>query len=161
MELNLAAASRWLDRLGGAKDNQTDFGRDAQAYWSADSPEAAIHVDMSHRGRGRGEERGAENPGDDGVRSGAFLESRGEERALVESGNIVGDEARGAEAMVEDLDLDLSAVGVAGKGKFDAEFCGAVESVGIARKQNVGNRNLLFDLANGTIVRSSRLLATL
>jgi hypothetical protein len=54
------------------------------------------------------------------VRSVAFLESWGEKGALVEAGDVVGDEARRAEAMVEDFDLDLSAVGVAGEGKLDA-----------------------------------------
>lgn len=36
------------DWLGGAQDDETDFGRDAQAYWGADGAEAAIHVDMRH-----------------------------------------------------------------------------------------------------------------
>ncbi len=107
------AARRGEDWLGGAKDNQADFGRDAQAYWSADRAEAAIHVNMRHGRRSRGEERGAERQSGGDVRSGAFIGGRREERALVEAGDIVGDEARGAEAMVENFDLDLSAVGVA------------------------------------------------
>src|SRR4029077_15182940 len=138
MEPNSAAA-RWLDRLGGAKDDQADFGRDAQAYWSADSAKAAIHVDMSHRGRGRGEERGTEQPSGGGVGSSAFIESGREEGALVEAGDVVRDEARGTEAMVENFDLDLSAVSVTGERKLYAEFGGAIESIGIVRKQNVGH----------------------
>src|SRR5258708_35937597 len=39
--------------------------------------------------------------------------------------------------MVEDFDLDLSAVGVTGEGKLDAEFGGAIERVRIVRGQNV------------------------
>ena len=42
--------------LGRAENNQADFGRDAQTYWSADGAQAAIHVDMSHGSRSRGEE---------------------------------------------------------------------------------------------------------
>ena len=41
--------------------------------------------------------------------------------------------------MVEDLDLDLSAVGVASERKLDAEFGGAIEGVGIVRKEDVGH----------------------
>src|SRR5882762_300289 len=69
----------------------------------------------------------------------AFTESRGEKRALVEAGDVIGDEARGAEAMVEDFDLNLSAVGVAGEGKLDAEFGGAIEGVGIVGKEKIGH----------------------
>src|SRR5260370_39239921 len=39
--------------------------------------------------------------------------------------------------MVEDFDLDLSAVGVTGEGKLDAEFGGAIERIRIMREQNV------------------------
>src|SRR5260370_11495925 len=52
------AARRGEDWLGGAKDNQTRFALDAQAYWSADRAEAAIHVNIRHGRRSRGEERG-------------------------------------------------------------------------------------------------------
>jgi hypothetical protein len=138
MEPNSAAA-RWLDRLGSAKDDQADFWRDAQAYWSADGAKAAIHVDMSHWTRSGGEERRAECASGRGVRSGAVIRGRRKERALVKAGDIVGDEARGAEAMVEDFDLDLPAMSVTGERKFDTEFGGAIESIGIVRKQNVGH----------------------
>src|SRR5713101_2374730 len=127
------------DQLGGAKDDQADFGRYAEAYWSADGAESAVHVDVRHGRRRRGEERRAERQSGGGVRSGAFIGGGREERALVRTSDVVGDEARGAEAMVENFDLDLSAVGVASEGKFDAEFGGSIESIGIVREENVGH----------------------
>src|SRR5712692_3982525 len=137
MEPKTESASRGEDLLGGAKDDEADFGRDAQAYWSADSTQAAVDVDMRHGRRSGGEERGAERPSGGRVRGSAFIGSGGEQGALVEAGDVVGDEARGAQAMVEDFDLDLSAMGVAGERKFDAEFGGAIESIGIVREENV------------------------
>ena len=128
-----------MDRLGGAEDDQADFGRDAQAYWSADGAKAAIDVNVRHGNERQSGERRAESASGGGVRSGAIIERRGEKRALIEAGDVIGDEARGAEAMVEDFDLDLSAVGVAGERKFDAEFGGAIEGIGIVRKENVGH----------------------
>src|SRR5713101_4431214 len=137
MEPKTESASRGEDLLGGAKDDEADFGRDAQAYWSADRTQAAVDVDMRHGRRSGGEERGAERPSGGRVRGSAFIGSGGEQGALVEAGDVVGDEARGAQAMVEDFDLDLSAMGVAGERKFDAEFGGAIESIGIVREENV------------------------
>src|SRR5258708_17667288 len=92
---------------------------------------------MRHGRRWRGEQRGAERRGGGSVRSGAFIGSGGEERTLVKAGDVVGDEARGAETMVEDFDLDLSAMGMTGERKFDAELGGAIESIGIVREENV------------------------
>src|SRR5258708_10737952 len=126
-------------QLGSAEDNQADFRRDAQAHWGADGPKASVHVDVSHGEGSGGEERWAESPGDGSVGSSAFIGSRSEKRALIKAGDVVGDKARGAQAMVEDFDLDLSTVGVAGEGKFDARLCGAIEGVGIVRKKNVGH----------------------
>lgn len=34
--------------LGRAEDNHADFGRDAQAYWSAHGAQAAIHINVGH-----------------------------------------------------------------------------------------------------------------
>src|SRR5260370_27170856 len=99
------AARRGEDWLGGAKGNQADFGRDAQAYWSADCAEAAIHVNMRHGRRSRGEERGAERQSGGDVRSTAFLGGRRQERALGEGGGIVVAGARRAEGEVEEFDL--------------------------------------------------------
>src|SRR5258708_10916094 len=126
-------------QLGSAEDNQADFRRDAQAHWGADGPKASVHVDVSHGEGSGGEERWAESPGDGSVGSSAFIGSRSEKRALIKAGDVVGDKARGAQAMVEDFDLDLSTVGVAGEGKFDAQLCGAIEGVGIVRKKNIGH----------------------
>jgi hypothetical protein len=41
--------------------------------------------------------------------------------------------------MVEDFDLDLSAVGVTGEGKLDAELGSAIKGIGIVREENVGH----------------------
>ena len=56
----------------------------------------------------------------------AGVGGRGEERAGVAAGDVIADEARGTEAMIENFDLDLAAVGVAGERKLDAEFGGAI-----------------------------------
>ena len=63
----------------------------------------------------------------------------GEQRALVESGDVIGDEAGGAEAMIEDFHLDLAAVGVAGERKLNAEFRGAIETeLGLCERRILG-----------------------
>ena len=49
------------------------------------------------------------------VRSSAFIRGGRKKQALIKTGDVVGNEARGAQAMVENLDLDLSSVGVTGK----------------------------------------------
>ena len=41
--------------------------------------------------------------------------------------------------MVENFHLNLSAMGMAGKREFDAHFRGAIEGIGIVRKENVGD----------------------
>ena len=134
--IRMAARERWL---GGTEDDQADFGRDSETDGGADSAETAINVNMRH-GNGSGiEERRTERASDGSVRVGALIRSGGKERALIETSDVVGDKARGAEAMVEDLDLDLSAVRVASERKLDAEFGGAIESVGIVRKEDVGH----------------------
>src|SRR5260370_31047541 len=102
-------------RLGGTEDDETDFGRQAEANGSADRTQSTVHVDMGHGRRLRSEERRAERSSGARVRSGTIIESGREERALIKAGDVVGDESRGAQAMVEDFDLDLSAVRVTGK----------------------------------------------
>src|SRR5882762_6408677 len=72
-------------------------------------------------------------------RGSAFTDRRGEKRALVEAGDVIGDEARGAEAMIEDFHLDLAAVGVAGERKLNAKLRGAIKAVRIVREKNVGH----------------------
>src|SRR5260370_33099721 len=123
--------------LGAPEDDETDFGRHAEAYGSADRSQASVHVDMGHGRLLRREGRRAERSSRGSVRSGTIIESGREERALIKAGDVVGDESRGTQAMVEDFDLNLSAVGVTREGKLYAEFGGAIERVGIVRKQNV------------------------
>src|SRR5258708_22072051 len=41
--------------------------------------------------------------------------------------------------MVENFHVDLAAVGVAGEGKLNAEFGGAIEGIGIVREENIGH----------------------
>src|SRR5467141_911658 len=133
------AASGLESCLSRAQDNQANFGRDAEAYWGADSAQAAIHVDMSHWARSGGEERRAERASGRRVRSRTVSGGRRKERTLVKAGNVVGDEARWAQAMIKDFDLDLSAMGVTGERKLDAEFGSAIERVGIVGQENVGH----------------------
>src|SRR5260370_21033544 len=102
-------------RLGGTEDGERDVGRDAEENGSADRSQATVHVDMGHGRRLQSEERRAERSRGARVRSGTFIESGREERALIKAGDVVGDESRGTQAMVEDFDLDLSAVRVTGK----------------------------------------------
>jgi len=45
-------------------------------------------------------------------RGSAFIDGCSEKRALVETGDVISDETRGAEAMIEDFHLDLAAVSV-------------------------------------------------
>src|SRR5260370_23444806 len=109
---------------------------------------------MGHGRRLRSEERRAERSSGARVRSGTFIESGREERALVKAGDVVGDESRGAQAMVEDFDRNLAAVGVTGEGKLDGEFGGAIERVGIVRKQNVRHvaANQPLDIRKGLLL---------
>src|SRR5437879_7638160 len=69
----------------------------------------------------------------------AIIDCCAKERALVEAGDIVGDEARGAEAMVENFHLNLAAVGVAGERKLDAQLRGTIKTIWIVRKKNIGH----------------------
>src|SRR6266852_2999382 len=70
-------------------------------------------------------------------RGSAVIDVCGEKRALVKAGDVIGDEASGAEAMIKDFHLDLAAVGVAGERKLDAKFRGAIETIRIVRKKNI------------------------
>src|SRR2546430_97196 len=73
------------------------------------------------------------------VRSSTISGSWRKKRTLVKAGNVIGDKAGGTKAVIENFDLNLSAVGVTGEGKLDAEFGGAIERVRIVRKENVGH----------------------
>src|SRR5260370_14809947 len=46
--------------LGAPEDDETDFGRHAEAYGSADRSQAPVHVDMGHGRRLRSEEHTSE-----------------------------------------------------------------------------------------------------
>jgi hypothetical protein len=126
----------WKNWLGSAQYNQSDFRWHAQTHGGADCAKAAIDVNICHPRR-----RGGERQWNGTMSRGSSLPvgSGRKKRALVQTGDVVGDEARGAEAMVEDFDLDLATVGVAGKRKLDAEFRGAIETVGIVGKEDIGN----------------------
>src|SRR5258708_37632261 len=84
--------------LSAAEDDETDFGRHAEAYGSADRAQATVHVDMGHGRRLRSEERRAEGSSRGSVRSGTIIEGGREERALIKAGDVVGDESRGTQA---------------------------------------------------------------
>src|SRR5712691_10277333 len=58
---------------------------------------------------------------------------------LVKAGDKRRKKARGAEAVVEDFDLDLTAVGVPGELEFDPQFGGARKGIGIVGKKDVGH----------------------
>ena len=64
---------------------------------------------------------------------------RHRKRPEVRTGDVIGNKARGAETMVEDFDLNLAAMSVAGKRELDAELGGPIESVGIVREKDVGH----------------------
>src|SRR2546425_6440699 len=58
---------------------------------------------------------------------------------LVKAGDEWRKKSRGAEAVVEDFDLDLTAVGVPGELELDTQFGGARKGIGIVGKKNVGH----------------------
>src|SRR5882724_3114295 len=128
---NLRAAQRLRGRLGAAKDEQRDFRRNAEADGSADGAEAAVDVDVGHGSRMHGHRRLVTGRGS------TLVDGCREQRALVESGDVIGDETRGTEAMVEDFHLDLAAMRVACERKFDAKLGGAIKAVWIVRKKNI------------------------
>lgn len=100
---------RKADELCAAKEDQADLRRYAQTYWSADGAKAAVHVDARHR-------RGfwSEFPGRNN-RTCALIGGRRKHGALIEAGDVIADEARGTEAVIQNFHLNLPAVGVAGK----------------------------------------------
>src|SRR6185312_10842781 len=67
------------------------------------------------------------------------LERRLEQRPLEQSRNVIRDESRGRQTVIENFHLDLPAVRVPRERKFDAEFGSAIETVGIVRQHNVGD----------------------
>jgi len=61
------------------------------------------------------------------------------QRQLIETCDERSNETGRTPAVVDDFDLHLSAVRVAGEAQFDAKFGCPPEAVGIVRKKNVGN----------------------
>jgi hypothetical protein len=51
MALRATGTSRGEVGLGGAKDDQADFRRDAQPYWCADRSQASVHVNVRQGSR--------------------------------------------------------------------------------------------------------------
>src|SRR5437868_7521528 len=101
-----------MRRLCGTQGEQRDLWRHAQPDRRATSAGAAIHV-----------ERGAP-----GSRSQWAVRRK---RALIQSGGVVGNEFRRADAVIEDLDFDLAAVGVAGKSQLNAQLARPRKRIGI------------------------------
>src|SRR5260370_3468933 len=59
------------------------------------------------------------------------------ERPEVRTCDVIGDEASGTEAVIEDFHLDLAAMRVAGERQLNSQLRSAIERVGIVRKQNI------------------------
>src|SRR5437588_6197038 len=139
--------------LGSAKDDEADLGRDAEADGGADRAQAAIHIEMGNGRQVRVKERRTGRLGGGSVRSSTISGSWRKKRTLVKAGNVIGDKARGTKAVIENFDLNLSAVGVTGEGKLDAEFGGAIERVWIVRQENVGHvaANEWLDIRKGLL----------
>src|SRR5579859_848986 len=109
--------------LHAAEDDVGDFGWGAEANWRAYRTEAAVYVEGGEAVGGVGHEL-------DGFAHALGLVGH-EQRPVIEAGDVIGDEARRAEADIENFYLHLAAVGVPGERKFDAQFRGAIESVRI------------------------------
>src|SRR5258707_11637801 len=122
---------RYRDRSDAAEDDVGDFRRGAEADWGAYRADAAVYVEGGEAVGGVGHEL-------DGFALALWLIGH-EQRAAIEAGDVIGDEARGAEADVQDFHLHLAAVGVACERKFNAQFRGAIEGVRIVRPKNVGH----------------------
>ena len=89
---------------GSSQGQQSDLGRDADAYREAESSQAAVHVErgfVSAVRRGRG--------------FGMTIH-----RQMVESGDEWRDQASRAYAVIDDFEFYLSTMRVAGKAEFDA-----------------------------------------
>src|SRR5580698_7650484 len=135
----MVQSSAEFERLGPAEGQQRDFWGYAETNRGTYCAEAAVHVNGGQRRRTAGEKRAVirlERRAC-GVRA---LIGRGREHwAVIEPGHIVRDKARGAEAVIENFDLDLSAVRVPGEGQLDAQLRGTIERIGIVRHEKVGH----------------------
>src|SRR5437899_10913664 len=93
---------------------------------------------MRHRRRRRGQEQGAKGSSGERIRGRAIGGGRRKKRTLVKARDVVGNEARGTEAVVKDLHLNLATVSMSGQRKLDAEFCSATDSVWMVREAHIG-----------------------
>src|SRR5262249_22509049 len=109
------------EELGSAKGQQRDFRRNAQAHRSAYGTEAAIHV-QDRMAVLRIEVREVKACRLGRALPCAIVLRRREQRTLVGTRNVVGDETRRTQAMVEDFDLNLTAVRVPGERKLDSQL---------------------------------------
>src|SRR5579863_7894144 len=124
LELDPAAAAGRV--LCAAQGEERDLRRHAEANGRADGAETAIDVE---RGRLA---RGCAGP------SVLVPERRPyTQRPLVQARDIRREELRRAEAMIEDLDAHLAAMGMPGELQLDAELGGAREGIWIVREQDV------------------------
>jgi hypothetical protein len=125
-----AVALKRAPTSGAAQDDEGYLRGNAQANWGTDGAQASIDVEA----RGLRLRICCEDIG--GSTHQDFF-GRLVQRPLEQAGDIVGDESRGRETVIENFHLDLAAVRVAGERQLDAEFRGAVETVGIVGKENV------------------------
>src|SRR6185437_13019073 len=116
--------------LAAAKDDQRNLGRHAEANRSAYGAQAAIDVETRCV-------RSRVGAGLVGLSLDVNLVRRLEQRPLEQSRNVIRDEPRRRQTVIENFHLDLPAVRVPRERKFDAEFGSAIETVGIVRQQNV------------------------
>src|SRR5215467_15848525 len=109
---------RCAEPLGATQNEKRDLRRNTEANGSAHRAETSVHVKGGVRALQRRSVKKL-------LRSDSLC--RSEQWPHIEASDIVGDKSRRAEAMIENLDLHLAAVRVAGQGKFDAEFRRAIE----------------------------------
>src|ERR1700745_1157605 len=123
--------------LGGAQRNQRDFRWDAEAHGGSDGAESAIDIEHGERRLGVAESRRVVAGQAVPIFKRAVIRRGHRERPEVRTGNVIGDEASGTEAMIEDFPLDLAAMRMAGERQLYAQLRGAIKRVGIVRKQNI------------------------
>src|SRR5262245_30776504 len=113
---------------GTAQHEQRNLGRDTESNGRTNSSQAAIHVDGGVRTLKRGCMQKL-------LRSNRLRWRK--QRPHIQARHIVRDEARRAQAVIENLHLYLSAVRVARKRQLNAQLSRAIERVRIVRKQDV------------------------
>src|SRR6266446_8710502 len=111
--------------LRASEREQRDLRRNPKAHRSADGAEPAIHIESGKRRLRLAGYRGVIGCAVVYVFDGANPVRGHGQRSEVRPGDVIGDEARGAQTMVQDFDLDLPAMGVTGERKLDAQLSGA------------------------------------